>query len=226
LAAARWARWLAWASLLWMIAEGVLGIAAGLSAASIALVGWALSSAVEGLASVIVIWRFTGSRTLSETSERRAQKAVALSFWFLAPYVAVESLRDLVGGHRPETSVLGVALTISSLIVMPALGIAKHRLGDRLGSAATVGEGTQNLLCAFLAAAVLAGLLANAFLGWWWLDPLAGLIVAGVAVREGLEAWRGEGCCAPPRRDSELLNAAAVPTAEACCAGHDSSKQR
>jgi divalent metal cation (Fe/Co/Zn/Cd) transporter len=196
LRAARWARRLAWASLLWMAAEGLVGIAAGLSAASIALLGWALSSAVEGLASVIVVWRFTGSRTLSETAEARAQKAVAVSFWLLAPYVALESVRELVGRHQPDISLLGIALTLSSLILMPALGIAKHRLGRRLGSGATAGEGTQNLLCAYLAAAVLAGLLGNAAFGWWWLDPLAGLVVAGVAVREGLEAWRGDACCA------------------------------
>ena len=194
LRAARWARCLAWASLLWMTLEGVLGIAAGLSAGSIALVGWALSSAVEGFASVIVIWRFTGSRTLSETAEGRAQKAVAASFFLLAPYVAVESVRDLLMGHETGTSVLGMALTAASLVLMPALGLAKRRIGVRLGSGATTGEGGQNLLCAYLAAAVLVGLAGNALLGWWWLDPVAGLAVAGVAIKEGIDAWRGEAC--------------------------------
>jgi divalent metal cation (Fe/Co/Zn/Cd) transporter len=194
LRAARWARWLAWASLLWMTVEGVLGIAAGLSAGSIALVGWALSSAVEGLASVIVIWRFTGSRTLSETAEGRAQKAVAISFFLLAPYVVVESVRDLLVHREAAITVLGMALTGTSLVLMPLLGLAKRRLGVRLGSGATAGEGTQNLLCAYLAAAVLAGLAGNALLGWWWLDPLAGLVVGGVAIKEGVDAWRGEGC--------------------------------
>src|SRR5262249_41848866 len=173
--------------------EGALGLTAGLSAGSIALVGWALSSVVEGLASVIVIWRFTGSRTLSATAEERAQKAVAVSFWLLAPYVAVESIWDLVGQHRPETTLLGIGLTISSLLLMPALGIAKQRLGARLGSSATAGEGNQNLLCAYLAAAVLAGLVANSLWGWWWLDPLAGLLVAALALREGRGARRGGG---------------------------------
>jgi divalent metal cation (Fe/Co/Zn/Cd) transporter len=198
LRAARWARWLAWASLLWMTAEGGIGLWAGFVAGSIALVGWALSSAVEGLASVIVIWRFTGSRQLSETSERTAQRAVAISFWLLAPYVAVESVRDLVGRHVPEGTVLGIAITASSVLLMPALGIAKQRLGARLGSGATAGEGLQNLLCAYMAAAVLIGLLANQLLGWWWLDPVAGLIVAGVAVKEGVDAWRGDLCCEVP----------------------------
>ena len=194
LRAARIARWLAWASLLWMTVEGVLGIAAGVSAGSIALVGWALSSGVEGLASVIVIWRFTGARTLSETAEGRAQKAVAVSFLLLAPYIAVESVRDLVVWHKPAITLLGMALAGTSLILMPLLGLAKRRLGTRLGSAATAGEGSQNLLCAYLAAAVLAGLAGNALLGWWWLDPVAGLAVAGVAIKEGIDAWAGKGC--------------------------------
>jgi divalent metal cation (Fe/Co/Zn/Cd) transporter len=192
---ARWARALSWASLIWMTIEGAAGLAAGFAAASIALIGWALSSVVEGLASVIVIWRFTGSRTHSETSEATARKAVAVSFWLLAPYVAIESARQLITAEHPQTSALGIAVTAASLAIMPALAIAKHRLGTRLNSGATTGEGTQNLLCAYLAGAVLAGLAANAWLGWWWLDPLIGLAVAAVAIREGQKAWRGEDCC-------------------------------
>lgn len=193
--AAGWARALSWASLGWMTIEGAAGLAAGISAGSIALIGWALSSVVEGLASVIVIWRFTGARTLSETAEGRAQKAVAVSFWLLAPYVAIEAVHKLIAGEHPDTSALGIALTALALVLMPGLGIAKRRLGERLDSGATAGEGTQNLLCASLAGAVLLGLAANALFGWWWLDPLMGLAVAAVAVREGIEAWRGEDCC-------------------------------
>jgi divalent metal cation (Fe/Co/Zn/Cd) transporter len=203
LRAARLARWLAWASLAWMALEGAVGLAAGLAAGSIALVGWALSSVVEGVASGIVIWRFTGSRTLSATAEGRAQKAVAVSFWLLAPAVATEACRDLLTRHHPESTLAGIAITASSLALMPALGVAKRRLGARLGSGATAGEGSQNLLCAYLAGAVLAGLLANGLWGWWWLDPLAALAVAGVAVREGVEAWRGEDCCAVPGAAAE-----------------------
>jgi len=195
LAAARTARRLSWLSLLWMTAEGALGLVAGIRAGSISLLGWALSSVVEGLAGGIVIWRFTGARTLSEDSERAAQKAVAVSFWLLAPYVAVESVRDLLGHHVAAPSTLGLVLTAASVVVMPALGRAKHRLGARLGSAATAGEGTQNLLCAYLAGAVLLGLAANALVGARALDPIIGLLVAGVAAREGREAWRGEDCC-------------------------------
>jgi divalent metal cation (Fe/Co/Zn/Cd) transporter len=165
---------------------------------------------------VIVIWRFTGSRTLSETAEGRAQKAVAISFFLLAPYVAVESIRDLLVRHQPSITVLGMALTATSLVLMPMLGVAKRRLGARLGSGATAGEGSQNLLCAYLAAAVLVGLAGNALLGWWWLDPVAGVAVAGVAIKEGIEAWRGEGCdCATV----PIADASAGECANDCCAG-------
>lgn len=219
LRAARWARWLAWASLLWMTVEGAVGLVSGFGAGSIALIGWALSSVVEGLASVIVIWRFTGARTLSGTAEQRAQKAVAISFWLLAPYVAVQSVRDLVTGQQSETTLVGIGLTVSSLLLMPALGIAKQRLGRRLASGATAGEGAQNLLCAYLAAAVLAGLIANALWGVWWLDPVAGLAVAAVAVREGLESWRGDGCCAVPGLEAEGGCGCGPGCTDACCAG-------
>lgn len=195
LRAAQAARHLSWVSLVWMTLEGAVGLYAGVTAGSVALIGWALSSVVEGLASVIVIWRFTGARTHSETAERRAQRGVAVSFWLLAPYVAVESIRDLITAHHPDTTVLGIVLTAASLLIMPLLGRAKHRLGAQLDSAATAGEGTQNLLCAYLAAAVLAGLGANALIGWWWLDPIIGLGVAAIAVKEGRGAWRGDDCC-------------------------------
>lgn len=193
--AARWARWLAWVSLVWMLLEGAVGLWQGLVVGSIALTGWALGSAVEGLASVIVVWRFTGARILSQTAERRAQRGVAVSFWLIAPYIAAESLRDLFGEHRAEATVIGIALTAIAVVQMPLLGYAKHRLGKRLGSTATVGEGTQNYLCAAQAAAVLIGLALTAtWPGGWWLDPVIGLAIAAVAVWEGIESWRGEAC--------------------------------
>jgi divalent metal cation (Fe/Co/Zn/Cd) transporter len=196
LRAARYARWLAWASLAWMIAEGGVGLAAGLAAGSIALVGWALGSAIEGLASVIVVWRFTGSRTLSETAERRAQKAVAVSFWLLAPYIALEAIRDLTGHHPATASALGIVLTASSVVIMPALGITKRRLGRRLQSGATAGEGTQNLMCAAQAAGVLLALAVVAIWpGGWPIDPIIALGIAAWSVWEGTESWRGTDCC-------------------------------
>ena len=178
-----------------MTVEGAVAITAGPVASSIALVGFGLDSAIEGFASVVIVWRFTGQRMFSASAERRAQKLVAVQFFLLAPYVAVESLRALIGGERPDESWVGIGLAISSVILMPMLGIAKQRLADQLGSAATKGEGRQNMLCAYLAGALLVGLLGNALAGAWWLDPAVGLLIAAVAVKEGREAWRGEGCC-------------------------------
>jgi len=192
---ARRVKLLSWLSLVWMTVEGAVAIAAGVVASSIALVGFGLDSAIEGFASVIIIWRFTGSRVFSQAAEQRAQKLVAAQFFLLAPYVAYESLKTLTGREHPDVSWVGIGLAVGSVVFMPMLGIAKQRLADAIGSAATAGEGRQNMLCAYLAGALLASLLGNALVGAWWLDPVVGLLIAGVAVREGLEAWRGEGCC-------------------------------
>lgn len=193
-AAAR-ARLLSWLSLVYMTGEGSIAIVAAVRAGSVALLGFGLDSAIEALASVVIIWRFTGTRTLSQTAEARAHKAVAITFFLLAPYIAYDAVTTLLARDHARTSWLGVGLSIASLIVMPILNVAKRRLGAQLASAATAGEGSQNLLCAYLAAAVLIGLLANTALGWWWLDPIVGLGIAGLAIREGIEAWRGEDCC-------------------------------
>lgn len=194
---ARRARLLSWLSLLWMTLEGVLGLAAGLQANSISILTWAASSAVEGLASAIVIWRFTGARTLSEQSERRAQRWVAGSFFLLAPYFLYEAVHRLATGEAAEAHVLAVVLTASSVVGMPLLGLAKRRLGRRLGSAATAGEGTQNLLCAGQAAAALVAVATAGASPW--VDPLAAFVIAAIAVREGVELWRGEdSCCSAP----------------------------
>ena len=196
LRAARRARFLSWLSLVWMGAEGAAAITAGILAGSIALIGFGIDSAIEGVASLVIVWRFTGSRLLSEHAERRAQRLVAVQFFLLAPYVGAEAIHRLVTAERPETTWLGIGLAATSLAGMPLLGIAKRRLADRLRSVATRGEGTQNLLCAYLAGAVLVGLLGNTFFGLWWLDPAAALLIAAVALKEGRESWRGEGCCA------------------------------
>jgi divalent metal cation (Fe/Co/Zn/Cd) transporter len=193
--AARRARALSWLSLIWMAAEGAIAITAGVLAGSIALIGFGVDSAIEGLASLVIVWRFTGHRLLSHAAEERAQKLVAVQFFLLAPYVTFEAIRHLVTAHEVETSVVGMVLTATSLVGMPLLGIAKQRLADTLGSSATHGEGAQNLLCAYLAGAVFLGLAGNALFGWWWLDPIAALLVAGIAVKEGRHTWRGEGCC-------------------------------
>jgi divalent metal cation (Fe/Co/Zn/Cd) transporter len=206
-------RRLSWFSLAYMAAEGAIAIAAGIVAGSVALIGFGIDSAIEGFASAIIIWRFTGHRITSRAAETRAQKLVAIQFFLLAPYVAYESIGALVAGEHPDASWVGVGLAASSLVVMPYLGIAKERLADRLGSAATKGEGRQNMLCAYLAGALLVGLLGNALLGAWWLDPAVGLLIAAVAAKEGLEAWRGEGCCV-----ADPLAGSAVPAAG--CGAH------
>ncbi len=188
-------RLLSWLSLGWMSIEGAVAITAGILASSIALVGFGLDSVVEGVASVIIVWRFSGHRVFSHAAEQRAQRLVAVQFFLLAPYLAFESVKALIGAERPDVSWVGIGLAAGSVAFMPILGIAKERLADQLGSAATKGEGRQNMLCAYLAAALLVGLLGNALLGAWWLDPFVGLLIAAVAVKEGREAWRGEGCC-------------------------------
>lgn len=193
--AAAWARRLAWVSLALVAVEGVIGLWQGLAANSVALTGWALASIPEGLAGAVVIWRFTGSRTLSDTAERRAQIGVAVSFWLYAPYIAAESVNHLFGEHHAETTVLGIAVTGAAVVLMPVLGRAQRRLAGRLSSAATAGEGVQNYLCAAQAAAVLIGLGVTA--NWadgWWLDPVIGLGVAAVAVWQGFRSWGGQDC--------------------------------
>ncbi|MEO3873934.1 hypothetical protein ABGB18_34415 [Nonomuraea sp. B12E4] len=192
--AARTARSLSVVTLAWLGVESTLGLAAGLAAHSVALIGWGLSAFVEAAASLIVVWRFTGARTRSPHAETTARRAVAVSFWLLAPYLIVHVAHDLDAGHRAVPSTLGIVVTTLSLIGMPVLGVAKRRLGLRLASAATSGEGAQNLICAAMAAGVLAGLWLNT-VGWWWADPAMAVALAVVAVREGTRAWHGHLCC-------------------------------
>jgi divalent metal cation (Fe/Co/Zn/Cd) transporter len=193
--AARWARALAWVGLIFVLADGGVGLWQGVAAGSVALTGWALGSAPEAAASVIVIWRFSGARALSELAELRAQRGVAVSFWLSAPFIATESVHHLLAEHVSHATLVGVVLTAAALVQMPILGRAQRKLGARLGSGATVGKGTQNYLCAAEAAAVLLGLAVTLrWPGGWWLDPVIGLAIAAVALWQGLRAWRGEDC--------------------------------
>ena len=193
--AARWARRLALISMICVLAEGAVGLWQGVAADSIALIAWALGGAPEATASGIVIWRFSGWRTLSDTAERRAQRVVAVSFWLTGPYVAAESVHHLVGDHAPGTALIAIVVTAAALLQMPILGWAQRRLGARLGSAATVGKGTQNYLCAAQAGAVFVGLAVTAaWPGGWWLDAVIGLCIAGIGVWQGFRAWRGQDC--------------------------------
>jgi divalent metal cation (Fe/Co/Zn/Cd) transporter len=201
------ARALAWLSLGWMTVEGLVAVTAAAFSGSVALLGFGLDSVIEGLASTIVIWRFTGRRRLSDQAERRAERLVALTFFLLAPFIFQDAIRTLAGSVHPATSWPGIVLSISSIVVMPLLAKRKQRLGDQLGSGAVAGEGTQNMLCAYLAMGVLAGLALNAAFGLWWADPAVALALAALAVHEGRRSWRGEGCCSvAPTPDEPLEN--------------------
>ena len=206
--AARRARLLSWLSLAWMSVEGVVGLIAGLEASALSVIVWASSSFVEGLASMIVIWRFTGSRTMSTSSEHIARRLVAGSFLLLVPFFVYEASHRLIAGSDTRASALGIAVTASAIVLMPGLGWTKLRLGERLGSAATAGEGVQNLMCAAQAAAALLALI-GASAGLSVIDPVAALVVAAIAAKESVALWRGEAddCCAPigftaPRHDA------------------------
>lgn len=219
--AAKRARQLSWASLVWMSIEGIVGLVAGFEASSLSLIVWAASSFVEGLASMTIIWRFTGSRMHSATSERTAQRWVAGSFLLLVPYFLYESFDRLIHGSDTEFSGLGAAVTVSAIVLMPLLGWAKLRLARRLDSNATAGEGVQNLLCAAQAAAALVALI-SAGAGLAIIDPIAAFVISGIAVKECVGLWRGEedDCCAPvgfgdPAPADDCCGSG---TPDACCA--------
>ncbi len=208
------ARALSWASLAWMTVEGVVGLVAGLDAGALSVIVWAASSFVEGLASMIVIWRFTGARTLSQASERTAQRLVAGSFLLLVPFFVYEAIHRLIVGSHTTSSTLGIAVTASAIVLMPLLGAIKLGLGQRLGSGATAGEGIQNLMCAAQATAALIALI-GASAGLSVIDPIAALVIAATAATESVKLWRDDqdGCCAPI--------GFATPTADDCCNSGD-----
>ena len=199
----RQARMLAWLGVGWHGIEAAIAVGAGIVAGSIALVGFGADSLIEAVAGIILLWRFAASRAASENAERRAQKLIALSFYLIAAYVGFEAVRSLLTGERPEASWVGIGLAAFTLATMPPLAIAKGRIGEKLGSSATKSEGQQNMLCAYLSAALLVGLGANALFGLWWADPITALLIAGAAVKEGRESWRGESCCTAPVVASE-----------------------
>jgi divalent metal cation (Fe/Co/Zn/Cd) transporter len=191
----RRARFLAWLGIGWHVAEAAIAIAAGLAATSIALIGFGADSLIESVAGLIVVWRFADARQDSERAEQRAQRLIGASFAVIGVYVTIEAGRSLIVGTHPEASWIGIGLAAVTLVTMPLLARAKARVGDELHSSATVSEGRQNLLCAYLSAGLLVGLGANALLGWWWADPVTAFAIAGVALYEGREAWRGNACC-------------------------------
>jgi divalent metal cation (Fe/Co/Zn/Cd) transporter len=191
----RRARLLAWSGVGWHVAEFAIAMTAGIAASSIALIGFGVDSLIESIAGLIVVWRFGARRSQSQAAERRAQQLIATSFYALAVYVSFEALRAVLGGDHPEPSWVGIGLAAVTASTMPLLARAKRRVGDQLGSSATVSEGAQNMICAYLSIALLVGLGANALFGWWWADPLTALLIAAVAAREGRQSWRGDACC-------------------------------
>ena len=195
----RRAKMLSWLSVGWMAVEAGVAIVAALIAGSVALLGFGLDSLIELASASIIIWRFTGARDHSDSAERRAQQLIAVCFGALALYLTFDGVRALADGSQPAVSWAGAAIAAGAVIVMPVLARAKRHVASGLGSAATAGDAAQSMLCAIAAAGVLASIVANAALGWWWLDPVVGLAIAGLAVQEGRKAWGGEVCgdCAP-----------------------------
>jgi divalent metal cation (Fe/Co/Zn/Cd) transporter len=193
----RRARLLARLGVAWHGIEAAVAIAAGVAAGSIALIGFGADSLIEGVAGMILLWRFASTRAENAWAEQRARRLISVTFFALAAYVGVESIRSLIGAHEPDASWIGIGLSAVTLSTMPPLARAKARVGERLGSAAAASESRQTMICAYLSAALLAGLVANAVAGWWWADPAAALVVAAVAVNEGRLTWRGDACCVP-----------------------------
>lgn len=208
----RRAQLLAGASVTYNVIEAVIAITAGVVAGSVALVGFGLDSIVEVSSGLIILWQFR--HRMPESREKTALRLMALSFFGLAGYVTFESVRSLATGREPESSMVGIALAAASLVVMPFLSWAQRRTGRALGSNAVVADSTQTLLCTYMSGALLLGLVLNSTLDWWWADPVAGLVIAAVAVKEGREAWRGEGCCAP-------TPAISLARADGCGCGQD-----
>jgi divalent metal cation (Fe/Co/Zn/Cd) transporter len=191
----RRAQLLAGVSVTYNLIEAVVAVAAGAVAGSIALIGFGLDSLVEMSSGLVILWQFR--HPVPESRERLALRLIGLSFFALAAYVTVESVRNLIGGGEPAPSPVGIVLAAVSLLVMPVLSWAQRRTGRALNSGSVVADSKQTLLCTYLSAVLLVGLLLNALVGWSWADPIAGLVIAAVAVREGVEAWRGDACCDP-----------------------------
>jgi len=195
----RRAKALSWLSIGWMAIEATVGVAAALLAGSVALLGFGLDSLIELASASTIIWRFTTTRQQSEHSERRAQQIIATCFAALALYLIFDGITTLTSASEPRVSWAGVAVSAAAIIVMPILAKAKSDVATGLGSSATASDAAQSRLCALIAAGALTSIIANAALGWWWLDPIIGLAIAGIAIYEAREAWAGETCddCAP-----------------------------
>lgn len=201
------------ATITYNLIEAVVAITAGTIASSAALIGFGLDSVVEVASAAAVAWQFASAD--HEKRERTALRVIAISFFALAAYVAFDAVRALTGSGEAEHSTPGLVLAALSLVVMPFLSAAQRRAGRELGSASAVADSKQTLLCTYLSAVLLAGLALNSLFGWSWADPIAALVIAAVAVKEGREAWRGDTCCAPVSLDADATSS--VPCADGCC---------
>ena len=206
------------------VVEAVIAISAGMVASSTALVSFGLDSCVEVLSAAAITWQFAAPDP--ETREKAALRTVALAFFALAGYVTIQAVRTLMGSAEAEHSSVGIALAAVSLVVMPILSFAERRAGRELGSASVVADSKQTLLCTYLSAILLVGLVLNSTLGWSWADPIAALVIAGVAVKEGLEAWRGDSCAAPPAALLGQADSADAGYTDSCCSAPDSAADR
>lgn len=216
-------RWVVAATIAWNVVEAVVAITAGRVASSAALVGFGLDSLVEVLSAAAVAWQFAAPDP--HRRERAAMRVIAVSFLGLAVFVSVDAVRSLLGAAEPEHSVVGIWLAAVSLAVMPFLSWFERRTGRELGSASAVADSKQTLLCTYLSAVLLVGLVLDATLGWSWADPLAALVIAAVAVKEGVEAWRGDACCAPTAVVHAAPTDAAAPSCD-CCRHEPSTAER
>ncbi len=197
-------RFLVAATITYNVVESVVALTAGIVASSSALVGFGLDSVIEVSSAAAVAWQFSArDHAVREAREHRALRIIAISFFGLAAFVAVDALRSLLGVGEAQHSTVGIVLAAVSLLVMPFLSAVQRHAGRQLGSASAVADSKQTLLCTYLSGVLLVGLLANSLLGWSWADPVVALVIAAVALKEGRQAWRGEGCCAGgcgPRR--------------------------
>ncbi|QLY28142.1 cation transporter [Nocardia huaxiensis] len=212
---ARRIRWLVAATITYNVIEAIIALSEGARVSSTALIGFGLDSVIEVSSAAAVAWQFAGRDP--EQREKAALRMIAFSFFALAAYVTVDSVRGLLGGGEARHSPIGIALAAASLAVMPVLSWAQRRAGRELGSASAVADSKQTLLCTYLSAVLLAGLLFNSMFGWSWADPIAALVIAGIAVKEGMNAWRGDPCCPSPA----VLGAAGTTLEHECaCCDH------
>lgn len=206
------------ATISYNVVEAAVALTAGVAASSTALIGFGLDSVIEVSSAAAIAWQFSArDPAVREAREHRALRVVALSFFALAVYVGVNAIRALAGDGRAEQSLTGLVLAALSLLVMPLLSRGQRRAGRELGSVSAVADSRQTLLCTYLSAVLLVGLAVNALFGWAWADPVAGLVIAAVALREGRDAWRGEGCCAAPTGADTLHHHGDAPDAECTC---------